>query len=192
MPKFQTFLAGLLVAVGLTTAGATGLAAKEKSASPYAGQHHRTIKSLSKGDIATLQKGGGWGFAKAAELNGLPGPVHVLELSDKLHLSDRQKQQIRQLFVQMRSAAVPLGRQLIAQERRLDQLFATRRVTPQTLRELVGQIGQTHAALRTVHLAAHLQTPKILSAHQVALYNRLRGYGKPGADHGGHGGRHKH
>lgn len=193
MPDFLTYLAVLAMASGLASAAAGPLAAKEKSATPYAGQQQRTIKSLSPADIATLHKGGGWGFAKAAELNGLPGPIHVLELADKLKLSGEQKARITTLFNRMRAAAVPLGRQLIAQERRLDRLFATRRVTAETLRELVQQIGRTRAALRTVHLAAHLETPKILSAHQVARYNQLRGYGSGGDDgHHKHHQRHKH
>src|SRR5215469_14793256 len=47
---------------------------------PYAGQEARTIKALSDDDIAALRKGEGMGMAKAAELNGYPGPVHVLAL----------------------------------------------------------------------------------------------------------------
>ena len=38
-------------------------------ASPYAGQETRTVKSFSPEDIAELRRGGGWGLAKAAELN---------------------------------------------------------------------------------------------------------------------------
>lgn len=50
-------------------------------ASKYAGQQKRLIKSLSPGDIAELRRGGGWGLAKAAELNGLPGPAHLLDMN---------------------------------------------------------------------------------------------------------------
>ena len=45
---------------------------------PYAGQQARTIKALSDDDLAALRKGEGMGMAKAAELNGYPGPAHVL------------------------------------------------------------------------------------------------------------------
>jgi hypothetical protein len=34
------------------------------------------------------------GLALPAELNGYPGPIHVLELSDKLGLSAEQKSRI--------------------------------------------------------------------------------------------------
>ena len=61
---------------------------------PYAGQQARTIKALSDEDIAALRKGEGMGMAKAAELNGYPGPIHVLTLSSELKLTDSQRQQV--------------------------------------------------------------------------------------------------
>ena len=48
--------------------------------SKYIGQERREIKSLSNDDIKELRAGAGWGLAKAAELNGLPGPKHILEM----------------------------------------------------------------------------------------------------------------
>lgn len=44
---------------------------------PYTGQQARPIKALSDAEIAALRKGEGMGMAKAAELNGYPGPVHA-------------------------------------------------------------------------------------------------------------------
>jgi hypothetical protein len=35
------------------------------------------------------------GMAKAAELNGYPGPRHVLDLSPELHLTDAQTKLVR-------------------------------------------------------------------------------------------------
>src|SRR5258708_12736969 len=58
--------------------------------SPYAGMQTRPIKALSEQQVADLQAGRGMGLALAAELNGYPGPSHVLELADKLGLSAEQ------------------------------------------------------------------------------------------------------
>jgi hypothetical protein len=55
--------------------------------SPYAGMQMRLIKALSEQQIADLKAGRGMGLALPAELNGYPGPIHVLELSDELGLS---------------------------------------------------------------------------------------------------------
>jgi len=40
----------------------------ESYSSKYKGEEQREIKTLSSEDIIELEKGGGWGFAKAAEL----------------------------------------------------------------------------------------------------------------------------
>lgn len=55
--------------------------------SPYAGEEAREIKALSPSDIDGLIAGRGMGYAMAAELNGYPGPAHVLELAEQLELT---------------------------------------------------------------------------------------------------------
>lgn len=69
--------------------------------SPYAGQEQRAIKALSEGEIEAYLSGAGMGLAKAAELNGFPGPKHVLELEAELGLTDRQKQTTQQIYDRM-------------------------------------------------------------------------------------------
>ena len=68
----------------------------------------RTIKALSDQQIADLKAGRGMGLALSAELNGYPGPIHVLELADQLGLSAEQKARIKDLFDSMKAEAVPL------------------------------------------------------------------------------------
>jgi len=58
---------------------------------PYAGLEQRDIKALSERQMGDLRAVRGMGLALAAELNGYPGPLHVLEPSDKLGLSVEQK-----------------------------------------------------------------------------------------------------
>src|SRR5713226_1932454 len=98
---------------------------------PYAGMQARSIKALSDQQIADLRAGRGMGLALAAELNGYPGPSHVLELADKLDLSSDQRVQIQRLFDSMKAEAVPLGSKLIEQESNLDRQFATHAITPE-------------------------------------------------------------
>jgi hypothetical protein len=52
--------------------------------SPYAGMQARPVKALTEQQIADLRAGRGMGLALPAELNGYPGPLHVLELADGL------------------------------------------------------------------------------------------------------------
>lgn len=144
--------------------------------SDYIGQEQRLIKSLSADDIQQLTSGKGWGLAKAAELNGMPGPIHVLQMKDKISLSVQQEQQINALYKDMREHAIPLGKQLVALEKDLNDAFARRDIDAARLQQKLDRIAEVHKQLRYVHLAAHLQTPSILSAEQIHLYNNLRGY----------------
>jgi parvulin-like peptidyl-prolyl isomerase len=89
--------------------------------SPYSGMQTRPIKALSDQQVADLKAGRGMGLALAAELNGYPGPAHLLELADKLELTAEQRARAQELFESMRQEALPLGARLIQQEAELDR-----------------------------------------------------------------------
>jgi hypothetical protein len=162
-----------LALVILATLALSQLAQAQSS---YAGMQNRPIKALSDDQVADLKAGRGMGLALAAELNGYPGPSHVLELADKLELSAEQRNRVQQLFDSMKAEAVPLGTVLLAQEAALDKAWASRSITPESLKSAVEEIGVTQAALRNAHLKYHLQTVQILSADQTKRYSSLRGY----------------
>jgi len=145
--------------------------------SKYVGQEKRIIKSLSTDDIEQLQSGKGWGLAKAAELNGMPGPSHILQMKKEIALTATQEEQIKHLYNDMKAKAIPLGKKLIALEKDLNHRFADKSISSKNLIKLLDLISNTRAQLRYVHLATHLQTPNILSQQQVDRYNQLRGYG---------------
>jgi hypothetical protein len=153
---------------------------------PYSGQQDRPIKALSDGDIAALRNGEGMGMAKSAELNGYPGPLHVLALAPELRLTETQISEVTAIRDRMSAAALTLGAELIERERLLDQLFAQGQITPERLTAETAVIGVIQGQLRAVHLAAHLETRGLLSEEQVAQYNKFRGYegtGRSGHDH---------
>jgi len=145
----------------------------DSRSTPYAGQQSRIIKALSEEDIAALLKGEGMGMAKAAELNGYPGPIHVLTLALELELTPTQRQQIQAIFDRMSAAAKPLGAELVEHERMLDQAFAKTEITPDRLATETTAIGELAGRLRLVHLAAHLETRALLNPAQIALYQHL-------------------
>src|SRR5690242_2678820 len=89
----------LSIAIAFFALASPGLA--QAPSAPYAGQQARAIKSLSAEEIASLLKGEGIGLAKAAELNGYPGPAHVLALAGELRLSDAQRRQVQSIFDRM-------------------------------------------------------------------------------------------
>lgn len=144
--------------------------------SHYAGQHKRAIKSLSEDDIQQLRNGRGWGLAKAAELNGLPGPIHLLQMKQAIKLTNAQEQQIQALYDEMKKRAMPLGKKLIQLEKELNDSFANKSISDTQLRQKLDDIARVRSELRYTHLATHLQTPAILSPQQIKQYNELRGY----------------
>ena len=56
-------------------------------------------------------------MAQAAELNGYPGPAHVLTLVKELGLTDDQVQKVQAIYDRMNASAKSLGAQMIARER---------------------------------------------------------------------------
>jgi hypothetical protein len=155
--------------------------ASAQSHQPYTGLQSRPLKALSEQQVADLRAGRGMGLALAAELNGYPGPMHVIELADELALTKSQRHRMQQLFDDMRMEAVALGDRLIAEEAELDRQFASRTVTPVTLGAATAAIGRTQAELRATHLRYHLLTVDVLSPHQTQRYIELRGYSGPSA-----------
>jgi len=148
--------------------------------SPYSGQQGQEIKALSPDEVKGYMTGQGMGLAKAAELNGYPGPLHVLELAAELKLSDEQKQQTEEIRQVMLQEAKRLGPLIVENEKELDALFASGKITEVKLRTLVEEIARLQGELKTVHLQAHLDLKSILSEEQVKRYNQLRGPdGKP-------------
>ena len=171
MNKKIMLLVSILMLIPLPVLWAVDSAHKSK----YAGEEKRAIKSLSESDIAELKSGQGWGLAKAAELNGMPGPVHLLDMKVEIGLSPKQIQAIEELYSIMKHAAIPLGIKLIELERELNNHFANRTITDGLLHQLLERISDIRRQLRYVHLSAHLKTPAILTSEQIARYNQLRG-----------------
>jgi Spy/CpxP family protein refolding chaperone len=164
------FISALLA---LALAGFSGCA----SHSHYAGLASREIKALSVTDIEGLRAGRGMSLALAAELNGYPGPLHVLELGNRLALSESQRAATQDLYERMKSAAVAAGEAFIGAEQDLDRLFASKTASAERLNAALARTAEAQAKLRGAHLQAHLEQVRILTPEQVARYNSLRGYG---------------
>ena len=143
---------------------------------PYSGFETREIKSLSEQDVEELRRGGGWGLALPAELNGRPGPLHLLQLEEELDLSASQVLAITAIYERMRTAAIAAGERFIAAEAALSDAFTGSDLSEAKLRDLVADAAEARAELRFIHLSRHLSTPELLSDAQIQRYNALRGY----------------
>jgi hypothetical protein len=156
--------------------GISGAMATEPHRSPYAGQENQEIKSLSAEDLSELRRGGGWGLAKAAELNGYPGPAHLLEMKARIGLGPEQVQAITAIYEAMKAKAISAGVKLIALEEALEQGFRRGTIDAAALGRILGEIADARRDLRFIHLSAHLEVRPILTSGQITGYNELRGY----------------
>lgn len=149
---------------------------KELHKSKYMGEINRLIKSLSAKDIEDLTLGNGMGLARAAELNGYPGPKHVLEMQEQLFLEKEQLTSINQIFEEMKSQAKSQGQILISLEKELNDYFSNTTITNDNLEKTSKKIAEAKSNLRYIHLSAHIKTTEVLSKSQIKKYNQLRGY----------------
>jgi len=159
---------------------------------PYAGQEGREIASLSESDVAALLAGEGWGLALPAELNGYPGPAHVLDLAEQLALTGSQRAEVQAIFDEMKTEAQAVGAEYVAAEAHVSRMFALGHASPGMLEASLATSSDALARLRGVHLAAHLATTPILTGDQREMYAQLRGYDGESGGHGGHAGHGDH
>jgi hypothetical protein len=165
---------------------------------PYAGQQHSSVRGLTEEEIAGYREARGMGLARPADINGFPGPLHVLELADALELSDGQRGSVQALYEQMRADAVALGEEFLGQYGALELAFRDGTITPESLDQRAAELGRLDGALRAAHLRYHLLTKAVLTPEQLADYRRLRGYGdgdmptehRPTTPHGAGSSRH--
>lgn len=143
---------------------------------PYAGQQDREIKSLSPDEVKQYLAGAGMGYAKSAELNRFPGPMHVLELADKLDLTPEQRARTKTLMDGRKAAARAIGTKRVESERAIEMLFRSGKLDDTALAKSVREAAVLEGEYRLAHLETHRRMRSLLSDDQVARYVRLRGY----------------
>ena len=112
------------------------------------------------------------------ELNGYPGPRHVLDAFEarEFDLTKQQHEQTKALYEKMRSGAIKLGKQIIDIEKEINDAFVNRTIAEEFLQNKVSESANLYSQLRVAHLKYHLSMIEILSPQQVEKYNKLRGY----------------
>lgn len=151
-------------------------AAPAAGTQPYAGMAQRRVKALSEVQEADLRAGRGMGLALAAELNGYPGPAHVLEHADALALTPAQRAAVQALRDRMTAEAQTIGTRIMLTEEAMDAMFAGGSAEAGQLAALSASIGALGGRLREAHLVAHIGTRDALESGQRDAYARLRGY----------------
>ena len=187
MAALMLLLVGL-VAVSSANSPVQAQAQLTPTPSAYGELLDTEIRGIDPATIEGYRTGAGLGMALPAELNGYPGPRHVLDLADELELTSGQQTQIEALFDDMLPQVIALGEQILGQEAGLELAFRDGTIDEESLRDVLDIIESLKAELRFVHLRTHLVTIEILTPHQVQLYNTLRGYNASMEDHSAHQG----
>lgn len=136
------------------------------------------LRGLSAAEVEALRAGEGAGVARAAELNGYPGPRHVLELADSLALSPDQRAGVEASHGRMLARARALGAEIIAGEAGLEASFREGAIGAEELGRRVRALAELRGRLRLAHLEAHLETAALLTPEQRQRYQHLRGHGE--------------
>jgi len=171
----------------IASADVAGAKAPPRAMSPYANQPASPIRGLSAQEYDDLQNGRGMGLARAAELNGYPGPRHVLDLSAQLQLGAGVATEIESLYMTMDTDARRLGAEILANEQVLNQAFERGSATDEQVAALLENLGALYGQLRGVHMRAHVAVRQLLTPAQILIYNQVRGYAMSNAHAAHHG-----
>lgn len=134
------------------------------------------LKALSPEQVKQYLSGAGMGYAKAAELNHFPGPMHSLELADRLGLSAGQRAAAKALMDKHKAEARGIGAKLVDAERALEALFHAQQVDQAALASAVRTAAALEGEYRLAHLDTHRRMRALLTPEQVKRYDELRGY----------------
>jgi Spy/CpxP family protein refolding chaperone len=125
-----------------------------------------------------VREGRGFGMAFAADQNGYPGPMHVLELKDRLQLTPDQETKIKALMAIMYGESRPKSARLLEAKAGLRRLFAEGTADEATVRAAVEAVERARSEVRLVHLLTHLRTREILTDEQRRMYHEARWGGR--------------
>ena len=132
-----------------------------------------------------MRDGRGFGLAFAADQHGYPGPMHVLELKDRLGLTPEQETRVRALMQGMFAESRPKSARLLDAEARLRALFAGGGADEAAVRAATVEVERARSEVRLVHLLAHLKTREILTDAQRRAHHEARSLGGPCTPAGG-------
>jgi len=142
------------------------------------GDGHKTAQACASEFEKVVGDGRGFGLAFAADQNGYPGPMHVVELRDRLKLTADQEAKVQELTHAMFAESRPKSARLLEAEARLRHLFVEHAADEATVRAAVAEVERARSEVRLVHLLTHLKTRDLLTEDQRRIYHEAR-WGAP-------------
>jgi Spy/CpxP family protein refolding chaperone len=169
----------LLVTFGAAAAIALSAAAAAWAQHGHGGagghtEGHQVAQACATEFEKVVGEGRGFGLAFAADANGYPGPMHVLELRDRLKLTADQEAKARELMHAMFAESRPKSARLLEAEAKLRRLFAEHTADEAAVRAAVADVERARTEVRLVHLLTHLKTRDLLTEDQRRMYHQAR------------------
>src|SRR5438128_9616536 len=171
----QRVMLEVIAAVALAglAAGATATRAQHAHGGASA-PGHQVAQTCATEFEKVVGEGRGFGLAFAADQNGYPGPMHVLELRDRLKLTSDQEAKTRDLMHAMFVESRPKSASLLDAEARLRRLFADHAADEATVRAAVAEVERARSEVGLVHLLTRVQTRDLLSEDQRRVHHEAR------------------
>lgn len=160
--------------VAIVLAAASLATAQHAHDGASGGEPHLAAQRCQQQFEQVIADGRGFGLAFAADQEGYPGPLHVLELKDRLRISGDQEREMQRMMDTMFAESRPAAARLLAAERRLRSLFASGTADEASVRAAVADVERARAEVRLVHLLTHLKTRDRLTEEQRRLYHAVR------------------
>ena len=165
-----------------TMAGVIGLAGFAAGATMGWAQHggagsvqgHQKAQTCAKEFEQVVGEGRGFGMGFAADENGYPGPMHLLELKERLGLTAEQAAKAQALVHAMFAESRPKSARLLEAEAKLSKLFADGAASKAAVRAAVAEVERARSDVRLVHLLTHLKTRDLLTEAQRRIYHEAR------------------
>ena len=141
-----------LVVTALTGLGAATAWAQHSHGGEPGGQRgHGGVQACEAEFEAVVRDGRGFGMAFTADQTGYPGPLHVLELKERLGLSPEQEAGAR-----------------------VRTLVADGAASEAAVRAAAAEVERARREVRLVHLLTHLKTRDLLTEAQRRIYHEAR------------------
>jgi Spy/CpxP family protein refolding chaperone len=170
-PVVVALVAAIVLTTGLRSADAQhGL----PPAGPDSPPPHMLAQMCATAFEKNIGEGRGFGMAFVADQQGYPGPLHVLELKDRLKLTPEQETRAQALLAAMFAESRPKGERLLEAERKLGSLFSEGRADEASIRSAVAEVERARSDVRLGHLMFHLKTRDVLTDEQRRLYHEAR------------------
>jgi Spy/CpxP family protein refolding chaperone len=164
-------LAGAVFTSALPSAEAQHAMPPAVPGGPSAHMLAETCAAAFEKNIAT---GRGFGMAFAADQNGYPGPLHILELKDRLKLTAEQEAKAQAMMAAVLAESRPKSARLLEAGAKLRQLFASGQADEAAVRAAVAEVEKARTEVRLVHLMTHLKARELLTDEQRRLYHEAR------------------